>query len=708
MKSKWNKVLIAVFSSACLFSLLLGVAACNEDGEQLSAPAGFKMEDEVLYWESVRGAEEYLVAIREELFLDEAGETSREETEEFYTDGTSFDVFELTYRPGNYFMSVTALASDYRFDSPPAEEIAFTVKTPALLARLDENTGGYAIRAASKTFKGKLVLPTGQNATTILEEGFRDCTGITSLYIPDNITVIGASAFQGCSNLRRVRLPRSEEFTAIPVYMFADCIRLYDAEIPENVSSIGGGAFGHCASLKEIYIPASVTLLDGLYQDYSLPYTGCTPERVTVAEENPAYYLDGNCIMTREGNVLTEGFSGSTIPACTQAIGVGAFQYVKGLKQLFIPESVKTIGLFAFAHTDLEELEIPGSFEMIDYGVLSMCKNLRRLKFGEGVQSMKYYAVPNAAIGSLELPSTLTEIDHTAFDGTDFNTVTVAEGNPVYYSEGNCIMQRDGAFRIVDDGQYVVQRKGLLLFKGGSDSVIPEGTLAIGDHAFFWNDNLKEINIPASVKSIGGAAFAGCKRLKHVRLPEGLEELAENAFGSCSSVEGIVVPESLRYIGNGAFGGDHMTCFATGSFDELLGTTALPKGDTAKFFGCTFGYDGDYPYLVSAKGKDAIFGGGDSGSALFTSIIGAPYRKGYTFAGWAIEEGGDVVYEAYTQKGSVPLLPVWVDAGSQEIPYIEVSWQLTNFGADWNDRDAWREFYQAFQDVTLYAVWIPE
>ncbi len=678
-------LLLALFA-VCLS---LAVSACTKGGGELSVPAGFRMEDEILYWEEVGGADSYLVTIREQL------SGGSEKTEEFRLKETSLDTFPLTVSPGAYFMSVMALGGGRFVDSLPTEEIEFVVETPQLLARSDEETGELSVHAASTSLKGKLVLPSSKDVTSILEEGFVGCNQITSVYIPDTISKIGAFAFRACTNLRRARLPQTPEFTTIPSNMFSDCVKLYDAPIPENVTAIGAGAFGHCESLKDIVLPANVTRLGSnpLYSDYPTPFSACTPDSITIAEDNPAFFLDGNCIMQREGNLLFEAFPGATIPQYTQAIGGGAFVYTTGVKTLDVPESVTQIEWKAFGLCDVEEVTIPGSVEEIDMYVLWQCKNLRRLTFKEGVRSLRLDSVSFSSIGLIEIPSTLTEMDYTALRGTDLREIRVAEGNPVFYSEGNCIMQREGT----------------RLFKGGSNSIVPANTLAIGDYAFSDIENLIEIDIPASVKSIGNYAFGGCARLRHIRLPEGLEEVGEGAFAYCSSLDGVAIPDSVRFPGGTAFAASgYAACFLTDIYDDdTIFESKRHPGAMANynFYQCTFGYDGVYPYVISAKGKDAYLCTKDNVLAM----AGAPYRKGYTFAGWATEEGGDIVYEAVDTKGSIRLAAIYTKPGVREIPYIETSWRAVSFGdVKYTDNEAWIAFYKAFQELTLYAVWIPE
>ncbi len=139
----------------------------------------------------------------------------------------------------------------------------------------------------SNEFSGNVVIPasvtyhgTTYSVTSIGNDAFHGCTGLTSVEIPSRVTSIGSSAFSGCTELTSVSIP--SRVTSIGSSVFYGCSGLTSIEIPSSVTSIGEYAFNNCRGLTSVEIPSSVTSIG----DYAFYYcTGLTS--VTVKNPNP-------------------------------------------------------------------------------------------------------------------------------------------------------------------------------------------------------------------------------------------------------------------------------------------------------------------------------------------------------------------------------------------------------------------------------------
>jgi len=84
---------------------------------------------------------------------------------------------------------------------------------------------------------------------------------LTSVTIPDSVTIIGIDAFFNCGALTSVTIPDSVK--SIGSGAFFNCIHLTSVTIPNSVTSIGINAFRNCGALTSVYISAATAALLG-------------------------------------------------------------------------------------------------------------------------------------------------------------------------------------------------------------------------------------------------------------------------------------------------------------------------------------------------------------------------------------------------------------------------------------------------------------
>jgi len=106
--------------------------------------------------------------------------------------------------------------------------------------------------------------------------------------VPEGVLHIADSAFAGCEQLERLRLPRS--LREIGRWAFSGCRQLTHISLPPHVRSIGAWAFEHCHGLTEALLPPELTMLD------ENAFFGCSSLR-TLA-------LSGTLIRTLNRNTL--------------------------------------------------------------------------------------------------------------------------------------------------------------------------------------------------------------------------------------------------------------------------------------------------------------------------------------------------------------------------------------------------------------------
>ena len=165
----------------------------------------------------------------------------------------------------------------------------------------------------------------------------------TSFTIPNGVTLIGTSAFDGCNSLTSVVIPNG--VTSIGMYAFDGCSSLTSIVIPDSVTFIGRQAFWGCSSLTSVVIPNSVTSIGGQAFDgcSSLTFNEYENCKYLGNEENPYHALI---------KAKTQNDSAYIIHENTKIIADEAFEYRRSLTSVVIPDSVTSIGDRAFSHCD--------------------------------------------------------------------------------------------------------------------------------------------------------------------------------------------------------------------------------------------------------------------------------------------------------------------------------------------------------------------
>ena len=339
--------------------------------------------------------------------------------------------------------------------------------------------------------------------TSIGNSAFENCSGLTSITIPNSVTRIGEDAFFNCSGLTSITIPNS--VTSIGRYAFFNCSGLTSVTIPNSVTSIGNSAFEKCSGLTSVTIPNSVTSIG------RSAFDGCSGlTSISVDVNNSVYDSRNNCnaIIKTATNTLVSGCKNTTIPVSVTSIGSFAFNGCSGLTSITIPESVTSIGDDAFANcSGLTSVTIPNSVTSIGEWAFFR-SGLTSVTIGNGVTSIGDYAFEYcSALTSVTIGNSVTSIGAFAF--------------------ANC--------------------------SGLTSINIPDGVTSIGDNTFSGCSALTSINIPDGVTSIGDWAFSGCSGLTSVTIGNSVKSIGDWAFGSCSGLTSINIPNSVTSIGGGAF-----------------------------------------------------------------------------------------------------------------------------------------------------------
>ena len=276
----------------------------------------------------------------------------------------------------------------------------------------------------STSLSGEIMIPSkieynseNYKVTSIGDNSFSFCSGLTSVTLPNTVTKVMGSAFYECDGLRKpvynehvfVRLPKSYEGAYA---------------VPRGITQITGGAFGDCTGLTSITIPGSVTSIGGY------AFSGCSGLKNPIYTEHIFAYLPesykGAYAVPRGITQITSGafhrctdLTSVTLPNTVVSIGYGAFFRCYGLTSINIPNGVTHIGDDAFALCfNLTSVNIPNGVTSIEYRVFCGCRSLTSITIPNSVTKIKDGAFSGCTgLRSITIPKNVTSIADDAFNG---------------------------------------------------------------------------------------------------------------------------------------------------------------------------------------------------------------------------------------------------------------------------------------------------
>ena len=341
----------------------------------------------------------------------------------------------------------------------------------------------------------KIIIPAtydGYEVTAIGDRAFADCTGVTSIVLPDSITSIGTQGFYGCTGLT--------EFT-----------------IPKNVQTFGTQIFDKASNLKTVYYnsnysggPKNVILNNGSIEKVIFGGTEVPKHVLRESSVKEVVLLDSVTSIGVIAFYECSSLTNITMSDSVTSIAQGAFQGCSSLTSITIPASITSIGASAFYNCSslrdvyIEDLaawcNINFSFEGRESNPLAVAENLylngqlvTDLVIPDGVTAIKGLAFYTySRLTSVTIPDSVTTIDFHAFSGcSNLTSIT-----------------------------------------------IPNSVTNIGMGVFADCSSLTSITIPNGVTSISGG-FDRCSSLTSITIPVSVTRISNTAFSKCSSLSDI-------------------------------------------------------------------------------------------------------------------------------------------------------------------------
>ncbi|NLL55875.1 MAG: leucine-rich repeat protein [Clostridiales bacterium] len=229
------------------------------------------------------------------------------------------------------------------------------------------------------------------------------------------------------------------------------------------------------------------------------------------------------------------------------SIGTGAFAGCSSLKEVNIPDSVATIGAYAFAgiartKSDSKvSLNSNAEWAKLDTWYLTdMALEKVNISSGSALTNLRSYAFYNTPmLKSISLPKSFTHVDYAMFDGSSLQKINLFEGNTDLVNVGDAIYSKD---------------KTILFYYpmyASASFTLHENTGVIESNAFYNNKTLTDITFNDKLQTIGASAFENAISLDTIILDTDipLDNIGAYAFANCQNLKEIVFPHLINTLG---------------------------------------------------------------------------------------------------------------------------------------------------------------
>ncbi|HRU96645.1 MAG TPA: leucine-rich repeat protein [Ruminococcus sp.] len=440
----------------------------------------------------------------------------------------------------------------------------------------------------------------GHIITSVGSYSFANCENLETVVLPANIEKIGDGAFNGCTKLRSITYEGSPNagkkaidlppsLKSIGYSAFSGCSSLggkldltgnsaleeigteaffgsgiTSLILPSTVKNVGQQAFGGCLTLSKATIYGSDEMSISTIFDNNTGLEEMTVYNLTDILNN---FKCGDLCAYGDGSHHFHLFFYSLnypdtletiIVKNDEAIGTGAFRNMKQLKNIILPEKLKSIGNSSFSECNsLEKIEIPETVEEIGNYAFSNCSSLKTITIPDGIKSIPDGCFNGCtSLESIDLPESIDSIGSFAFSGTK-------EDRACYSLKS---------------------------------ITIPSNVTVLPDSCFANCTGLEKVILSENIIQIPVNCFKNCKSLKSIVFPEGVQKIvspghvAEIVLG-CDNLTEIYIPKTISFIAENSFGvtinDDFGTVYYGGTEEEweALKATQMKNYSTSKLNG---------------------------------------------------------------------------------------------------------------------------
>lgn len=465
------------------------------------------------------------------------------------------------------------------------------------------------------SYSGNVVIPatvvyqgSTYKVTSIEGEAFYECSGLTSVRIPNSIKSIGCSAFYNCRGLT-ITMPVPNSLTDI----FYDAFEWCPIQVILLIKDIND-LYNNNYNSAILRRGSNNILIDNDGKEIKeINY----PNNVTALSDNALY----GC----------SGLTSITIPNSVTTIGSGAFAYCSGLTSLNIPNKVTSIGNETFCGcSGLTSLTIPNKVSTIGYRAFCGCNNITSINIPNSVTSIGDEAFCCSGLTSVIIPKNVISIDFNAFSQCS-NLISI-----ISEIENPLINIRSNSFSSIPSDAWLI---------------VPKGTKAKYQTAQGWKEihNIGE-NIDGDVNLDGKVNKIDVDALETYimgEFPDGLNEYMANV-NKDDKINAADIVKLIDVRNTGDLGIESQLFFDNIDGAQVISslncTLTNNRYENIQLTRCELRCNGNLVSYKNFSGSSSIMVPGGSKSCSFDNLSRLATSKGFTICWHYTSNNENFVY----------------------------------------------------------------
>ena len=430
------------------------------------------------------------------------------------------------------------------------------------------------------------------NVKEIGKSSFYNCKSLISMSIPESVKNIGGDAFYGCKSLVEVNIPN--ELTVISARMFSWCTSLNKIIILNNIINIGAYSFNGCTNLSIIYNLSNLELTIGSTDQgcvaYYAKYIHNELPREIALEKEVAYDatvdtldLPESVTFTYNEEEITQNVTWDTSTFVANQIGEQVIYGTFNDDELYDQYNIKRGGIYftidVFPYTFSLD-ETTNEYAITKYYGTTEEETIPATFNNLSIVEIKQYAFENVlTLKNLIIPATINKIEQSAIYGCNsLESITIP-----FIGDS---LDSTKTFGYIFGASSFTQNTSYIP-KSLRSIIIPSSITSIGSNAFYLWSSLTNVYYEGTIESWCNISFYNADSNPMVYAEH---FYMKNEEGNWYEVTEIVITNTISKIGNYQFiGFENVTSIelpssisniGQGAFQSCSGLTSIELPET--------------------------------------------------------------------------------------------------------------------------------